>query len=65
VLVDKSSHDSFFCLKNYPCIKTILEKFKNEMADNKKYDDMTPEEQAEHDRIAREKEAAEQAGKYI
>ncbi|GBC01841.1 hypothetical protein RclHR1_04350017 [Rhizophagus clarus] len=31
------------------------------MADNKNYDDMTPEEQAEHDRIAREKEAAEQA----
>jgi hypothetical protein len=35
------------------------------MSDNKNYDDMTPEEQAEHDRIAREKEAAEQAGKYI
>lgn len=35
------------------------------MADNKNYDDMTTEEQAEHDRIAREKEAAEQAGKYV
>ncbi len=35
------------------------------MSDNKKYDDMTPEEQAEYDKKAKEKEEAEQAGIFI